>query len=250
MRVSRSKLLSLYATKTDEQIGDLFGVTGRSIGDWRRHYEIPTKAREPLYALDRDFFEKIDTEEKAYILGLLSADGSVHKNGYQVTLALKVEDEHILHDIKRAMKSDATIADKGPGGFPGSGPRKLVTFNSTKIVSDLAKLGIVPRKSLTLRYPCIPSKLERHFARGSFDGDGHIRRFPKRLFSFLGTKAFIDGLADAIFRHTAIALRRYQVTGCWELSGYGGSADVLHWMYKGATISLERKHRVYLDHWR
>lgn len=251
MRVSKRELVNLCKTKTDQQIGDLFGVTGRSVGDWRRRYDIPRKPRQfyNRYSLDSDFFEVIDTQEKAYALGLLASDGYVSKAGKQVCLALQERDRHILYDLRRAMGSDARVFSKTAGGFPGSGPQMQIIFSSKKLAADLAKWGIVPRKSLIFRYPRIPTHLERHFARGLFDGDGHIRALPKKAFYFLGTSDLIDGLRKAIARHTGIVLTKAEARGCWRLSGYGGSTEVLRWMYQGATISLRRKRRVYLDHW-
>jgi hypothetical protein len=250
-RVTEGQLTALYETRTDEQIGKMFGVSGRQIGDWRRHHGIPRKPRETYnkYTLDRDFFAAVDTEEKAYALGLLASDGWVTRSGKQVCLALQVRDRHILYDLRRVMKSNARVFDKTRGGFPGSGPRKQIIFDSKKLVTDLAKWGVIPGKSVTLRYPRIPKHLERHFARGLFDGDGHIRALPKKAFYFLGTSDLIDGLRKSIIRHTGIALAKSDAKGCWRISGYGGSVEVLRWMYKDATISLRRKRRVFLEYW-
>jgi hypothetical protein len=252
MRITKSQLVALYAKRTDDQIGKLFGVTGHSVGDWRRHYGIQRKPRETYnkYTLDRDFFAKIDTEEKAYALGLIASDGWVARSGKQVSLALQVRDRHILYDLRRALKSDARVFDKARGGFAGSGPRKQITFDSKKLVADLARWGVIPGKSVTLRYPRIPKHLECHFARGLFDGDGHIRAHPKKLFYFLGTSDLIDGLRKSIIRHTGAALAKYEAVGCWRISGYGGSVAVLRWMYEDATICLRRKHRVFLRYWK
>jgi hypothetical protein len=249
MRPTKRRLARLYAINTDEQIGRIFGVTGRSVGGWRKHYGIPTKPRINRYSLNRDFFSTINTQEKAYVLGLIASDGWVSRSGKQVSLALQVRDRHIIYDVRRAMQSNARVFEKARGGFPGSGTRMQVIFDSKKLASDLAKYGVVPGKSKTLRYPAIPRRFERHFARGLFDGDGHIRAVPKRLFYFLGTKWLIEGLADAIVRHTGIRLKPRRAPGCWRLSGYGGSGAVLRWMYQDATIFLRRKNRVYLDYW-
>ena len=44
-----------------------------------------------------------------------------------------------------------------------------------KIFKDLIKLGVTPRKSLTLKFPTFLNEdLMRHFIRGYFDGDGCI----------------------------------------------------------------------------
>ncbi len=212
-------------------------------------YGIPAKERERRYTLDRDFFEEIDTEHKAYALGFIAGDGAVHRSGKQVSIALQAGDKRILYDLRKAMRSNAVVRDKIAGGFPGSRPQKSITFDSKKLVSDLARWGVGPRKSLTLRYPSIAHNLEHHFARGSFDADGHVRAVPKRLFCFLGTEDFIDGLRSAVHRHTGLWLGIYRGRGVWRLSGYGGSRAVLDWMYRDATIFLARKRRVYLDHW-
>lgn len=249
MLVSKRRLTALYAKKTDEQIGKLFGVSGRTIGEWRRRHSIATKPKVCKYTLDCDFFAVINTEEKAYALGLLSADGSIARSGKQVTIALQQRDVQILIDLRRAMGSSAVVFDKAAGGFPGSTLRKGITFNSKELVADLAKYGVSPGKSHNLKYPNIPRHLERHYARGLLDGDGHIRAVPKRLFYFLGTSALIEGLRLAIASHTGILLKKKKSVGCYRISGYGGSAEVIRWMYQDATIFLKRKHRVYLDHW-
>lgn len=250
-RVTKAKLIALYKTKSDEEIGRMFGVTGRSMGDWRRYHGIPRKPRETYnrYTLDREFFAVIDTEAKAYALGLIASDGWVSRSGKQVTLALQVRDRHILYDLRRVMQSNARVFDKTRGGFPGSGPRKSITFDSKKLVADLARWGVVPGKSATFRYPRIPHHLECHFARGLFDGDGHIRAQPKKAFYFLGTSDLIDGLRRAIKRHTGLVLRKSEAQGCWRISGYGGSGEVLRWMYQNATIFLRRKRRVFVEYW-
>ena len=251
-RVTKRELLALYERLTDEQIGKRFGVVGRSIGDWRRFHDIPTKPRVNKYALNHDFFARIDTEEKAYALGLLASDGWVSRSGKQVSIALQVRDGQILYDLRRVMGSNARVFEKARGGFPGSGPRKQIIFDSKKLVADLAKWGVIPGKSVTLRYPRgIPVHLQRHFVRGLFDGDGHIRAIPKKAFYFLGTLSLILKLRRVIARHTGVLLSgACEAQGCWKLSGYGGSTEVLRWMYEDATIFLRRKHRVYLDHWK
>lgn len=249
-------LRALYPAHLDRNIAQMFGVLRRTVVDWRKFYGIAgvrrpapkrTKTRyKNSLPIDETFFETINTEEKAYFLGLLSADGFVDRNGRVFKINLQSRDEHILHDMKAAMKSGHPIKSRQTaGGFPGSGSQKLLAISSKRMVSDLAKYGIVPGKSKTLTFPDLPAELERHFARGAFDGDGHLRVNPKRLFCFLGTEAFVDGLNAAIQRHTGICLRKYPTPGVWRISGYGGSTDVLHWMYEGATVSLSRKREVY-----
>lgn len=261
IRPSEKVLRSLYPAHLDAEIAEIYGVGRRTVCEWRELYGINGVRRQPrrryfrrrsdYHSLTDDFFETIDTETKAYFLGLLSADGSVAPSGKQFTLSLQARDEHILRDLKRALGSSHPIYDrKSGGGFPGSGLQRAITIGSKKLVSDLAKYGVVPGKSKKLTFPNLPRRLERHFARGAFDGDGHIRAEPKKAFYFLGTEAFIKGLREAIIRHTGVrTLRMEKHVGCWKLAGEGGSAKVLHWLYRNSTVFLKRKKKVYTQVW-
>ena len=48
------------------------------------------------HIINEKYFDNIDSEDKAYFLGLLFADGCVAKNGYNICLTLKNNDKHIL----------------------------------------------------------------------------------------------------------------------------------------------------------
>ncbi len=59
------------------------------------------------YKRDDDFFKKIDTKEKAYILGYLYADGNVDHRGFSIAVA--EQDKDILYKIKEQFKTDAPV---------------------------------------------------------------------------------------------------------------------------------------------
>lgn len=248
-RPSKEQLISLTALSTDKEIAEKYGCSRENIRKWRMYYglqktNVVYRRRPWAYDLDEDFFAKIDTEEKAYILGLLATDGCVSRG--RVCLSLQARDEHILQDILRAMRSTSPIHDRPKGSFPGSGPMKYIAFTSRKSVADLAKWGVVPRKSSSLTYANIGRRLERHYVRGLFDGDGSLH--PK-IFYFLGTKALIDGVIEAIRSHTGIALNRRRAGKLYRASGYKGSRKVLHWMYDKSTIFLHRKRKIFDESW-
>ena len=48
--------------------------------------------------VDRDFFNAIDSEEKAWILGFIASDGSVRKynRGYYLSIEIQKDDEEIF----------------------------------------------------------------------------------------------------------------------------------------------------------
>ena len=51
------------------------------------------------YPIQEDFFDVIDTEEKAYVLGLLYADGYNNTDRNSVSLSLKESDKEILEKV-------------------------------------------------------------------------------------------------------------------------------------------------------
>jgi hypothetical protein len=244
---SGDALRQLSVAHTDEELAGRFGCTEQTIRAHRHSSGIYRSRVRRRYSLNESFFEKIDTEEKAYTLGFMAADGNVPINLRSVRLMLQARDVHILRDIRRVMNSDARILVIKPNSkFPHRGPYKLIYFSSQTLVADLVRHGITPRKSLTLRYPKLSRRLERHFLRGLFDGDGSIG---DKSFYFLGTKDVIRGIDAAVTYHTGIRLTLSKAGSLWKATGCMRSKRVLSWLYADASIFLRRKHRRFVDYW-
>ena len=64
------------------------------------------------HKVDEDFFNIIDSEAKAYFLGLMYSDGSVSKN----TFYLKLKDEDIILKFRDALKCDYPVRKISYGG--------------------------------------------------------------------------------------------------------------------------------------
>ena len=56
------------------------------------------------YTVDDSFFDVIDTQNKAYILGLLYADGCNYEDNNLIKIDLVQEDQDPLLKVKEAMK--------------------------------------------------------------------------------------------------------------------------------------------------
>lgn len=139
--------------------------------------------------LIKDIFHTIDTEEKAYWLGFLYADGYISKyNQVEVSLALKDED-HLIK-LKKFINTNTKIIKDDY--------RCRLLFCSKELVKDLANLGCVNNKSLILTFPTeeqVPQELLRHFLRGYVDGDGCLCCTEKtQQFSITSTEEFFDGM--------------------------------------------------------
>ena len=91
-----------------------------------------------IKSLDHNFFECIDSEEKAYTLGWIASDGTISKNN-SITIAIHKKDEEILHKIKNLICPDLVIKNKKNTNLV------FFTINSKKISDDICNyLQIVP----------------------------------------------------------------------------------------------------------
>jgi intein-encoded DNA endonuclease-like protein len=151
------------------------------------------------YIIRENFFEKINSEKKAYFLGLLYADGCVSSYPkYCVSIGLQERDGDLLEEFKKVIfVSDKKLRLKK---HKGAQNEIRLDIDCKKTHQDLINKGCVPRKSLILKWPTlqqVPEKFIRHFIRGYFDGDGSIyycKSKKKFIADFVGGKNFINGL--------------------------------------------------------
>lgn len=197
-------------------------------------------------AVDEDFFANIDTEEKAYWLGFLLADGNVYAR--TVFLGLKSSDRYHVVAFGKALKSDAKVVDKQNDGGYGNQTSMLsyIRINSVKLVADLAKLGIVPRKSLIVRPWEGPEHLMRHYWRGVIDGDGSFfwdERTHSPYLSLVGSKWVVEAFAEFITETVGHQGSLGQVGKSFTVSfgGVRGPQVIARLLYDDATVFLERK---------
>jgi len=214
-----------------------------------------SKARRK-YALNEDFFEHINNEEKCYWLGFLAGDGARTEN--KVRLCLSIKDKDHLQKFKSAVEWT------GKDYFHKDTNALEVYFGSFKMSADLAKYGVVPRKTFIIQFPKIPKHLEVHFVRGLFDADGCISR-AKRItvgkkgqkyiyyggeFCIEGNKKFILVLRDKLMvlglpltsiDYSGKKINRVRYGGINQLK------TIYDYMYKDATVFLSRKKNLFED---
>lgn len=124
-----------------------------------------------------DYFENIDSEDKAYFLGLLFTDGNVFvgkKELNQVSLELTVRDLEILEIFKAKLNTNNKISYRKN---PNRSETVAVRVFSKKMVEDLAKYGIIPQKTKKTNHlplELIPDVFKKDFLRGMIDGDGSV----------------------------------------------------------------------------
>lgn len=196
--------------------------------------------------VNHNFFDKIDTEEKAYWLGFLYADGYNDTDFYQIEFALKEEDRYMVEKFKESTQSTYKILKKEINLNNKVFYSFRHTIYSKKMSEDLEKLGCPKNKSLILTFPTenqVPENLLHHFMRGYFDGDGCISG---SKFMVNGTKEFLDKFIEMLRNKTNISKAGY-----WNMDGksyrwsHAGKKDmslIKEFLYKDSTIFLDRKY--------
>lgn len=198
-----------------------------------------------------DYFKKINTEAKAYFLGLLYADGNIYKN--KLSISLQDKDKHILETFKNSILATNPIYKI----TKKEANRQLqweLSISGKNIVQDLLTHGLYPNKGFSLTFPTtIPDYLIHHFIRGYFDGDGCIYHNPKRydyLFSIVATKEVNIGIQDILIK--ILHLNKTNLynppkminKNLYILTYQGGNSvrKIRDYLYKNATIYLQRKY--------
>lgn len=225
----------------------------------RYRYKISTSCKK--YRVDDTVFDNIDTEEKAYWLGLLMADGYNHQSKNCVALRVQEEDKEILKKYKLFLKTNTPIHTFNRTTAVNGLNRNYCELNicSPKFSDSLAKIGCVQGKTYTLEFPDIPKSLYSHFIRGFFDGDGCIsvtKRKDRTEYSlqyqlnFVGKESVILKIQDIICSNTGVfktKLRnRNSFARCISWGGRIVCKKILDYLYNNATIYLERKYNKYL----
>ena len=227
------------------------------------------------YNIDDNYFNEIDTERKAYILGLMYADGCVYPNSAK--LDLKTEDIKLLEDIALEMKNNCPIKTykyKKKSYFKYQDKTyefdcsmSRLSMHSKQIVQDLHKHGCVSSKTLILKFPnnkIVDKSLIKHFIRGYLDGDGSISysersSSSKYRSSYLHFNITFTVTYDVIYGIKSVLYNIVPFDGDirsrWKdsnnnctlsIDGNNICFKILNWLYKDATIYLERKYNKYL----
>lgn len=191
-----------YLAHEDINISEIckkFSVSHSTFPKYLKYYLGITIEKRVKSNFNDKIFDSIDTEEKAYWLGFIYADGTISssplktgKKSYNFELSLKIEDANHLEKLQKLLETPRPVLKVTN--------RCRLLVNSKHLWETLNNYGCTPRKSLTLKFPdenIFKSKdLIRHFIRGYFDGDGCISYGNKEHtilnMQLLGTKSFLQ----------------------------------------------------------
>lgn len=195
------------------------------------------------YTLDEHYFDIIDTQEKAYILGFLYADGYNNERLGQIRITIHSKDISILEFIKDQMNTSMPI--KTDCGYI------YLTLNSRYLSTILSKLGCHQAKTFTICFPYwLDKSLYRHFIRGYFDGDGCISnsiRDNSSSVSFIGNKRFMEQINEILKEELNIVIfKPYFAKNpniCTIKFGHNKTVSkIKDYLYKDSSFFLKRKY--------
>lgn len=258
----KQEIINYYLSKPMglKQVEKKYNLSHPTISKILKDVPKYTKAKLNNPNMKEHFFQEINCEENAYFLGLLIADGNVFKDntGRQasISITLDLKDEYILQKFKEVLQADTSV------GYDGRGCGQIAV-RSNIMAEDLAKYGVIPRKSYHTYLPEIPNQYMWHVLRGIFDGDGSILAKPSpnndghnrflHCISFCGTHKLMEDISNYLYKNLAFKQKPtvydYKDRQLSELKIQNIDDIYLFgiYIYKGATIFLDRKYKIFLD---
>lgn len=228
--------------------------------NYHRRLNLP-RSKPRIYNTNINYFKDIQTEDQAYFLGFIYADGCIHipKSGRSSkVLAIKIHEKDgyildILSNLITPQKNKRHICELGPTNKLSN--MVVYAVNSDEIYNDLYNLGVRPRKSLEggMIFPVLNNDLYPHFIRGFLDGDGWISFRKDRNTCNVGfcstCKDFLLEIQNLFnFKFTFSLKNNKDTSILGNLPVYNLSTEsrknVLYlkeYLYKNATIFLKRK---------
>lgn len=210
---------------------------------YKRDYSKVRRSRINRYKIDANFFESIDTEAKAYFLGLMYSDGCVSKNQFYI----KLHDEDIIQKFKQELRAETPIRyiEKPWKAY-------ILQISCQQLCSHLINHGCTPNKTNTIEVPNLKNNLYRHFIRGFFDGDGCLQLQDKiyhcRFDLTSASLKFLEQLRPIITKYakTNGYLGKETKYNVWHLNYSGHQViQILDWLYNDSHFYLNRKYVKY-----
>lgn len=206
---------------------------------------------------DEHVFDNIDSEEKAYWLGFLFADGYISSDPiknkkyprYTIECSLQLEDlEHLEKFRKFFKKRNDLIIDAN---------RCRLELDSKHIWTVLNKYGCTPNKSLILQFPdkniFKDESLIKDFIRGYWDGDGCLtyKRLNYPTITCISTENFLNKV-QKYFNTNKTLYNNSKSNDVTKVLKYNGKEafEITNILYKNSKIYLTRKYNKYLEYCR
>jgi intein-encoded DNA endonuclease-like protein len=210
--------------------------------------DVKIRTRKDYCKFNKHYLDSLDSEEKAYFLGFMFADGYNQQDARQARLVLQSRDIKILDRFSELLKHKNKPKINSVGQYG-------LSFCSQHFSNRLASLGCIQNKSLKLRFPDLEPDLIRHFVRGYFDGDGclyHNLKSNQIMIAIISTESFCISLQEICLKFLDIKPQKLAnhpnnpITKIFRITGKHKISKFLTWIYDKSSICLDRKFNKYL----
>lgn len=236
---------------TCQQIGDKYNVSRQKISELLKENNVEVKRKDLIY-IEETLFDSIDTEEKAYWLGFMYADGNIDSTKKVIAVNLSEKDSDHLEKFKKFLNYSHELMHV----FDGKHHKCRLSVTNHHMWDTLNSYGCTPRKSLTVKFPSEDifkdKSLIKHFIRGYWDGDGTLtwknKEHTRAEMGALGTENFLNTMQ----KYLPIGFRKIQTKhpdGALECKSYQVEDTIAFklafFLYEGATVYMNRKYDVF-----
>lgn len=240
-----SRVIADYLSNTDVHAIDLakkYNMSDKTILKILNGKGINTKYSNGRNCLvpNTDIFQNIDTEEKAYWLGFLYADGSIDKKRRTLSITQMSKSIDILEKFCKFLDVPVKLIKKRKN----RPSEQYLKISSVILCKDLIKHGIIPNKTYEGILPEVSEELMKDFVRGLWDGDGAMKK--GRCIQLTGSKDTTEKVLSWLLLQgvgpDGIKIYSYKpTTHQLIINRYAVGDLVTAILYKDATVYLNRK---------
>ncbi len=240
---------------TEKELQTKYNICNLSIANIRKRHGVSRrpKIKNNLIACNEDYFETIDSADKSYWLGFISADARVDEDDNTLVINLAVKDQDHLEIFLMMIESEHHIRNKYTYLKNTGKTYKgcVVKICRPKIIADLVKHGITQNKSKELSIPkTIPDEFINAFLRGYIDGDGCIsidQDFRIGIGYLSSIKSFSEEIKNILIQKCNVSDNKIITKpGCFEIrwTKIDECKRIYDYLYSDNGPRLNRKYQI------
>lgn len=237
---------TLYG-RSQYEISKELGIRHCSVSNILKRNNVEIK--EWKYVINENYFEKIDSPDKAYFLGWMISDG--HNKGNGIVLSLQERDKEVLENFKKHIEYEGPLYRIIHTKKNVQNSMSLDITNN-KLARDIEKWGVIKKKARFTYFPLIDEKYYPYLIRGVFEGDGWISESNgKYVFGISGSEILMKEIQEILKRYCNVEIypvRKTKTTYVFSLGGYSKIMRVFNFLYKDCKeLVLSRKYHKFLQ---
>jgi len=259
-----NKVLSLDKEgKNIKDIAKIMEISYKSLQYLIKKSNLLLNSKRQTIIKDHSYFENVDSEIKAYILGYTLADGSliiepkkrnelIYSYSKRLSFCVSIDDREIINLIQKEISPTSIIKEyhNSIGAINRKNSLSL-RISSSKLIDDLISYNILPNKTYDINFKFNFNKLNRnlirHFIRGFFDGDGSFNRYTLQFIStskyFLEQilSYFLEEIPEITYRMRKCKGKTVDYYNLYFNTGHGIKEKIYKLFYENSNYYLQRK---------